>query len=260
MVTSLEIPSNTKNKNLPIVLLGIIILLIACNPYENGRRNFFIREHPHLILYDVQKKEVSTYDYIDFEYDNGVITAEVNRPDARLFDRNINRYYEGKLVSISRRGTTMQSYFEQGYMKSFKIWYPTNRLSMEYNVEENVGRSFRNDGGLVTAWLPESEIRYNPVTGLVARIATDEQIEYYDENGQLDYYSVYSDSSTTEYDKNSRKRFEIERLTENERRITRWYPNGQMEVTGVMRGVESIGEWIKYDSLGNVIERKKYPI
>ncbi len=260
MVTYLETPSNTKNKTVPLLLAAVMLLLSACNPYENGRRSFFLEEHPHLILLDSQKKEVSSYDYIDFSYNNSVITAEVLRPDARLFDRNIGRYYDGKLVSISRRGTTMQSFFEDGIMQSFKIWYPTNRLSMEFNVVDRVGRSYKNDGGLVTAWLPESELHYNPVTGLVSRIVTDDQVEYYDQKGQLEYYSVFSDSSTTEYYKNNLKRFEVLRLNRGERRISRWYPNGQLEVTGIMREGETIGEWVKYDSLGNVIERKLYPL
>jgi hypothetical protein len=259
MVTSLEIQSNTKNSFLLLLLSAIILLMAACNPYDNGRRNFFLRDHPHLVLYDFQEKEVSTYDYIDFSYNNSVITAEILRPDARLYDRNINRYFDGKLVSISRNGTTMQSYFENGLMQSFKIWYPNNRLSMDFNVVEGIGRAFKSDGGLVTAWLPESVIQYNPATGLISRIATDEQVEYYDDKGQLDYYSVLSDSSTTEYYSNSTKRFEILQLNNEKRRISRWYPNGQLEVTGVMRKGETIGEWVKYDSLGNVIEKVLYP-
>ena len=91
-------------------LLHAALLIAACNPYETGRRNFLFRDHPYLMLVDAENNEVDSYDYMNI-YNRGAIMAELLRPDVRVLDRNINRYYEGRLVSFGRSGTTMQAFF-----------------------------------------------------------------------------------------------------------------------------------------------------
>ena len=129
---------------------------------------------------------------------------------------------------------------------------------MEFDVDAGTGRSYSQDGRPLTAWLPESTIEYHPNTGMIKQIQTATQSEYYKSDGSLDYYTVTDDSTYREFYNNNSLKNEYITLENGSRKISRWFRNGQLQVTGILENGVTVGEWIRYDSLGNVVEREIY--
>lgn len=223
-----------------LIVLNLVIVL-GCGPSE--RQYFFLAEYPHLVVRDASGTLLDPREYIRAVNRNSLRVYEIRQDSAKLYYRNSGETYSGYIRTFDRGRYNLEAVFRDGNIKKLRFWYPNRELAQDMNYRTITGSAWTLTGDLAIVWSPgEVQYRY-PATQNIRQIVTDTLTSFFDAEGELDRYTVRSDTAFITYDDNGTRRFQYpvnrEGLLEGIAR--RWHANGTIQVKGQYKNGREAG-------------------
>ena len=246
-------------KNL-LFISGLLIALAACTNAPPKKEHYFLDGYDHLEFRDTTGVAVPPKEYIGSSQVNGVRMYSIRDTSLVLFNTRSEEPYRGFIRTFDSRDYNLQGEFQDGKMFRLRYWYASRRLGMDADYIKDTGSIWDKIGRLAVSWNAGELYYIDPATQKITEIRTDTLTSYYDKKGNLRSYTVRTDSSFVQYYANGQPRFKFPYSEVGPRsgKVRRWYPNGQVQVTGQYTNGEQSGVWIEYDSLGIEVKREVY--
>ena len=246
--------------NIFFVVITFLLLTGACSPEEKKYEHYFLDGYDHLEFRDSTGTPVPPHDYITSSQVNGVRMYNVRDTTIILYNTRSEEPYEGYIRTFDSRDYNLQGEFKDGKMFRLRYWYASRRLGMDADYLKDTGSIWDKLGRLTVSWNAGELYHIDPSTQKITQIRTDTLISYYNKKGDLTSYTVRTDSSFVQHyaDGQPRFKFPYSETSPRSGMVKRWYPNGQVQVTGQYKEGKQSGVWIEYDSLGNEINRETY--
>lgn len=248
-----------KNAHYLFFLVVFISFLNACSAEERQSEHYFLDGYEHLEFRDDSGHVVSPSDYIYSSQVNNSRGYFIADSTLRLYNTRTEEPYTGYIRTFHSRNYNLQGEFEDGKMHRLRYWHANRTLGMDVNYRKATGSIWLGNGNLAVSWNSEEMYYLDPATQSIERIISDTLTSYFDEEGEMEYYTVTRDTAYMNYYPDGTPRFEIPRRGDDRTGILRrWYPNGQLRVEGRYIKGREFGVWVEYDSLGNEIKRIDY--
>lgn len=241
------------------IFIGLLIGS-ACTSQEKKKEHYFLDGYDHLEFRDSIGVVVPPHKYIGSTQVNGVRMYAIKDTALILYNTRAEEPYEGYIRTFDSRDYNLQGEFKNGEMFRLRYWYASRRLGMDVDYRKETGSIWDKLGRLSVSWNADELYHIDPVTQKITQIRTDTLTSYYDKSGTLTSYTVRTDTSFVQYyaDGQPRFKFPYSEVRPRSGKVKRWYPNGQVQVTGQYKDGRQSGVWIEYDSLGNEINRETY--
>lgn len=241
-------------------LLICLLFAGACSTEEKTKEHYFLDGYDHLEFRDSTNTVVPTRQYIGSSQVNGVRMYIVRDTTLILYNTRSGEPYEGYIRTFDSRDYNLQGEFEDGKMFRLRYWYANRLLGMDADYRKATGSIWDKLGRLAVSWNADELYHIDPSTQKITEIRTDTLTSYYDKNGNITSYTVRTDTSFVQYYANGQPRFKFpySEVSPRSGKVKRWYPNGQIQVTGQYKDGQQSGVWIEYDSLGNEVNREVY--
>ncbi|MDR9417168.1 MAG: hypothetical protein RI564_12855 [Gracilimonas sp.] len=247
----------------PFIVLSLLIISCEGEIKEN-RAHYFLRGYDELEFRDQRGNAVYPSEYIRSIQLNGQRVYQLRDTTLTLVHKITDEPYDGYIRTFHRDrfNLNLQGEFEDGKMYRLRYWHPNRTLGMDANYRDGTQRIWSIGGNLMVESNEDETYYYYPGmnTNVIKEIISDTMRSFFDENGNLERYTIFSDTANIHYYGNGQKRtiFPYKNNKGLDGVIREWYPNGQLKLDGKYEDGEQVGTWIKYDSLGNVEERIEY--
>ncbi len=239
--------------------LYIILAVFGFNCVHQAEPDhYFLAEYPDLIFRTANGDPVPTKFFIANETDNGSNTYRVLDESLVLTYRKDGAPYDGFVRTFHWGIYNIEATFREGRIQRLRFWHPNRELGMDANYTEQSGQVWNSDGARSISWNATQHVHFNPSTQKPREIQEDSLTTYFDITGNIQYYTIRTDSMSLSYFADGKPRFFRPIGVNGTGRVQRWFPNGQLRADGQFTNWEETGTWIEYDSLGNEINRVEY--
>ncbi len=240
-----------------LLLIALLSISTGCSDTEKAREHFFLRGYDELEFRNHLNGPVLPFLFIEGRQLNGIQTYQILNESLVLVNKKTGTPYTGPIRTFHWYIYNIEALFEEGKVYRLRYWHPNRRLGMDMDYRRRTGTVWNRLGQTAIIWTPEETIYLNPGSQQVRQIMTDSLSTYFDENGEMRYYAMRTDSAWQSYYPDGSPRFFFP-LNENGIRdgvVKRWYPNGQLRARGLYKNGEEWGIWMEYDSLGRLIQK-----
>ena len=220
--------------------------------------HYFVDGYPELMFVNKQGDPVPVHFFVRNMNVNGSHMYEVRDTTLRLMNRLSGEMYTGFVNTYHWNIYNIQARFKDGKILFFKFWHPNRTLGMHEDFEVGVGEVWNINGQRSLYWNSNERIYFNPTTQRPREIREGNRISYFNFGGNMTYYRELTDSTNNTYYPNGSPRTAYPSSTEDTSLVLTWHPNGQLKTRGYFFEWEQVGEWVEYDSLGNVKTRLNY--
>lgn len=261
--TVLHIMSNAWQKYIGKMLLFCgLITLCGCNSQNSDvREHYYLKGYDHLVFRDTLGNPVHPSDYIrSSTRTNGFRSFEVRDTSLILVHRRSGKPYSGYIRTFYRSTYNLQGEYEDGKIFRLRYWHPNRMLGMDTDFTSSQIKLWDASGILVASVSPEETYFYYQGTQRIKEIRRDTIHSFFDKQGNLTRYTIFSDSAITFYYADGTPRLQLPYRDGGTRdgEAKRWHPNGRLQAIGSYKNGKQFGTWIEYDSLGKEIKREVY--
>lgn len=243
-----------------VVLLGVMTFGACSQTDSNERKHFFLKGYDNLEFRDTFGNAVPPSEFIIPSRTNGHRAYSVRDTSLTLVHKRSGDPYSGYIRTFHKDRFNIQGEFENGKIIRLRFWYPNRVLGMDANLT-NKTISIWDASGVLGASLNESETYYYyPGGQQIKEIIQDTMHSYFDKEGNLQRYTVSTDTASIRYNADGEMRayYPFVQGVGLHGEVKQWHPNGQLKVAGRYEKGRQTGIWIQYDSLGNEIKRENY--
>mgnify|MGYP003110128174 CR=1 FL=1 len=244
-------------------LFLISVLMSACSEEQSARQqHYFLKGYDELEFRTTDGVKVHPDQFIQARQRNGHRFYEVVDTSLTLVHKITDEPYDGYIRTFhrDRYNLNLQGEFENGKMFRLRYWHPNRTLGMDADLRDSTLSVWTSAGKIGIEANADEIYYYYPGQNAIKEIISDTMRSYFDTEGNLEHYSIYTDTASIHYYANGQKRA-FYPFTQNvglHGMVKEWYPNGQLKVKGRYENRKQVGTWTKYDSLGNVEERIEY--
>lgn len=247
-----------KYLSLTIIVAG----LTACNTDKNSvREHYYLKGYDHLVFRDTLGNPIPPSQYINsITRTNGFRSYEIIDTTLTLMHRRSGEPYSGYIRTFHRNTYNLQGEYEDGKILRLRYWHPNRTLGMDTDFKTGETQLWDSSGMMVASISPEETYYYYKGTQRIKEIRRDTIQSYFDMQGNLTRYNIFTDTTITFYypDGQPRLRLPYKEGGSRDGIAKRWHPNGQLQATGEYKDGQQFGTWIEYDSLGNEINREVF--
>lgn len=241
------------------LLLSIALLIFTntCSNKDKSQEHYFLRGYDDLEFRNQLNGPVLPFLFIQERQLNGIQTYQIINESLTLVNKNTGVPYTGPIRTFHWYIYNIEALFEEGKIYRLRFWHPNRSLGMDMDYRRQSGMAWTRLGQPAIVWTPKETVYLNPSTQQVRQIMSDSLTTYFDENGEMRYYAIRTDSAWQSYYPDGSPRFFFP-FNENGIRdgvVKRWYPNGQLRAQGTYKNGEEWGIWREYDSLGRLIQK-----
>ncbi|MBD3616966.1 MAG: hypothetical protein HUJ22_10375 [Gracilimonas sp.] len=191
---------------------------------------------------------------------NGFRSYGIRDTSLLLVHKRSGDPYTGFIRTFHRHTYNLQGEYKDGKMFRLRYWHPNRTLGMDADYTKNNTSLWDPSGNLVVAITPGETYYYYPGTRKIKEIRRDTIHSFFNIQGELTRYNIFTDSTMTFYYADGSPRLQLP-YREGKTRdglAKRWHPNGQLQAIGEYKDGTQYGTWIEYDSLGNEIKREVF--
>ena len=239
------------------ILLFAAFIMIGC-AHEPKPDHYFLDGYPQLIFRTVEGDVVPTRFFIRRSSENGAHFYTILDASLRLTTRKDGKPYSGYIRTYDHSSYNIEAIFEDGTIKRLRFWHPNRVLGMDEDFNTSIGTVWNLDGGRSITWNSKERILFNPATKKPREIHEDSLSTYFDNNGEITYYTQRGDSMNYSYFANGNPRFFTPNTTRGNGQVKRWHSNGQLRAVGQYQNWNQVGTWVEYDSSGVEINREEF--
>ena len=243
------------------VLCLLILFVAGCSTNDDrSREHYFLKGYDDLGFYDREGNLVSPSNFISIHQVSGIRSYKIRDTSLVLLHNRSKEPYSGYIRTFHNERYNLQGEFEDGKMFRLRYWHPNRILGMDMKYREEVGSVWNSSGSLVASINPSETYYYYLGSQDIKEIVSDSMHSYYAKSGELERFTLRSDTSIINYDSNGILR-SILSLQEGKGLhgpVRQYHPNGQLKMEGMHENGRQTGVWIEYDSLGNEIKREVF--
>lgn len=240
-----------------IALSTCLLLVIGCGETP-APDHYFLDGYPELIFKNKEGIPVPTAFFITNELDNGSNTYKVLDPSLTLTYRKDSEPYSGYIRTYHWGIYNIEGTFKDGKIQRLRYWHPNRVLGMDANYVEESGQIWNSDGARSISWNANQHVHFNPSTQKPREIQEDSLTSYFKISGEMDYYTIRTDTMSFSYFPDGSPRFFRPIGLNGNGEVKRWHANGTLRAVGRFKNGEETGTWIEYDSLGQIITKEVY--
>ena len=229
--------------------------MIGCT-HEPEPDHYFLDGYPELIFRTSKGDVVPTRFFIRRSSQNGSHLYEVIDKSLLLTYRKDGSPYSGYIRTYDHSSYNIEAIFKEGKVQRLRFWHPNRVLGMDEDFNTGIGTIWNMDGARSIVWSPNERILFNPATQKAREIHESELSTYFNNEGEVTYYTERRDTMSYSYYANGNPRFFSPNTQRGNGIVKRWHPNGVLRATGQYKNWEQVGEWVEYDTLGNEINRE----
>lgn len=245
-----------------LLLFGICLPLFSCSEEKDQvRGHYYLKGYDQLVFRDTLGNPVHPSQYINSTTrTNGFRSYEIRDTSLTLVHRRSGEPYSGYIRTFHRNTYNLQGEYEDGKIFRLRYWHPNRTLGMDTDFEEEETKIWDSAGMMIASISPEETYYYYKGTQRIKEIRRDTIQSYFDREGELTRYTIFTDSTITFYyaDGQPRMRLPYKEGGSRDGTARRWHANGQLQAIGEYKDGRQYGTWIEYDSLGNEINREEY--
>ncbi|MFD2531411.1 toxin-antitoxin system YwqK family antitoxin [Gracilimonas halophila] len=251
------------NKVQIFLISGFILLnLMACtDTTDSEREHYYLKGYDQLVFKDSLGNPVPPSQYINSTTrTNGFRSYEIRDTSLTLVHRRSGEPYSGYIRTFHRNTYNLQGEYEDGKIFRLRYWHPNRTLGMDTDFKTKETQLWDSSGMLVASISPEETYYYFQGTQRIKEIRRDTIQSYFDMQGNLTRYTIFTDTTITFYYPDGQPRLKLPYKEGGSRDGTarRWHANGQLQAIGEYKDGQQHGTWIEYDSLGNEINREVF--
>lgn len=244
-------------------MAALLFLVMACEADQaNDRGHYFLKGYDDIEFRDTNGVMVPPHQFITTSQMNGHRSYRIIDTSLTLVNKRTGTPYDGYIRTFHRdhHNLNLQGEFENGKMFRLRYWHPNRTLGMDADYRNNSLSIWSGSGKIAVEANADETYYYYPGRQAIKEIINDTMGSFFDPEGNLERYVIYSDTAAIHYNANGQKRaiFPFRQNVGLDGEVKEWHANGQLKVKGRYENGKQVGTWIKYDSLGNVIERKEY--
>lgn len=242
---------------------SLSLLMSACSEEKSSRQeHYFLKGYDDLEFRTPDGVSVPPSQFIRERNPNGHRVYEVVDTSLTLVHKITDEPYDGYIRTFhrDRYNLNLQGEFEDGKMFRLRYWHPDRTLGMDADLRDNTLSVWTKSGNIVIEANADETYHYYVGQNTIKEIVRDTMRSYFDAEGNLERYSIYSDTASIHYYADGQKRafYPFKQNVGLHGRVKEWHPNGQLKMQGRYENRRQVGTWTKYDSLGNVEERIEY--
>lgn len=250
------------NQYFPLIGYVVLLLIIcSCTEEADKRSHYFLNGYDNLEFRDSSGDPVSPRAFIDRSSMNGYRYYRVQNTSLTLVHKRSGDPYTGYIRTFHRDRYNIQGEFENGKIFRLRYWHPNRVLAMDQKFGESTLSLWSSAGSLVASANDDEVYYYYTGSQAIKEIISDTMHSYYDQEGDLERYTVRKDSVSILYDAegNMRRYFPFKPGVGLHGTVKEWHANGELKVTGEYVNGRQSGVWLEFDSLGKEVKREVYP-
>ncbi|MEX2478950.1 MAG: hypothetical protein WD357_10970 [Gracilimonas sp.] len=245
-----------------VLIICGVILFTGCTSESSDRyEHYYLKGYDELVFRDSLGNPVPPSQYISSNTrTNGFRSYEIIDTSLTLMHRRTGEPYSGYIRTFHRNTYNLQGEYEDGKIFRLRYWHPNRTLGMDLDFESEETKLWDSSGMMVASISPEETYYYYKGTQRIKEVRRDTIHTFFDRNGEMTRYTIFTDSTITFYYADGTPRLELPYRDGGTRdgEARRWHPNGQLQAIGEYRNGQQYGTWVEYDSLGNEVNREVY--